>query len=289
MPPKVSIIIPAYNEEKAIGEDVDAVRRTMEKTDYPFEILVVNDGSRDRTEEIALEHGARVINHHENKGVGAARKTGIRAAEGEIIVMLDGDGTYPAYQIPDLLGYMDRCDLCVGDRSREAGTWKILRKPAKWIIRRIASYVTGKKIYDLNSGLRAFYKNTAMRFFNILPEGHSWVSTLTIAYLANGLTVKYTPIDYHPRKGSSTFNPISDTLQYLGLVFRTVMYFKPLKVFVPLAGLFFGAGVIKLFMEGPLASGPIKESTIILITFGGLVGVMGLLADLIVKLNRPAL
>lgn len=287
--PKVSIVIPAYNEEAAIGEAIEAIRQVMEASRYPFEVLVVNDGSKDRTEEIARRHGARVVNHHENKGVGWARKTGIRAAEGEIIVMMDGDGTYPAEQIPELLSYMDRCDMCVGDRSREAGTMKLLRAPAKWIIRHIASYVTGKKIYDLNSGLRAFYKDTVLKYFNILPGGHSWVSTQTIAYLASGLTVKYTPIDYHPRKGKSSFHPISDTLQYLSLVFRAVMYFNPLKVFIPLALVFFGGGVLKLLWEGPLIKhGPIKESTIILITFGGLVGVIGLLADLIVKMNRPS-
>lgn len=285
--PKISIVIPAYNEEEAIGDDVEAIRRTMDATDYAYEIIVVNDGSTDRTEAIAREKGARVVSHPENKGVGIARKTGIRAAEGEIIVMMDGDGTYPADEIPALLGYMNRCDMCVGDRTREAGTLKLLRGPAKWIIRHIASYITGKKIYDLNSGMRAFYKEQAMVFFRILPPGHSWVSTITIAYLANGLTVKYTPIAYHPRKGKSTFHPIGDTLQYLSLVFRTVMYFNPLKVFVPLTVLFLGSGVLKLLWEGPIRSGPIKESTIILITVGGLVGVMGLLADLIVKMNRP--
>jgi len=285
--PNVSVVIPTYNEEASIGEDVDAVRAALEKTDYLFEILVVNDGSSDQTESIARAHGARVLNHHENKGVGVARKTGIRQAAGPIIVMMDGDGSYPAHQIPDLLSYMNRCDMCVGDRSREAGTLKVLRGPAKWIIRHIASYVTGRKIYDLNSGLRAFYKEQATRFFRILPSGHSWVSTITIAYLTSDLTVKYTPIEYRPRKGKSTFHPVSDTLQYLGLVFRTLMYFKPLKVFIPLAVLFFGSGLAKLIWEGPLRNGPIKESTIILITVGGLVGVIGLLADLIVKLNRP--
>mgnify|MGYP006292390299 CR=1 FL=1 len=284
---KVSVVIPAYNEEAAIGEDIEDVRRAMKDAGYDYEILVVNDGSKDRTAEIAGQHGATVINHHENKGVGAARKTGIKKAAGEIIVMLDGDGTYPPRHIPEILSYMDRCDMCVGDRSREAGTMKILRGTAKWIIRHIASYITGKKIYDLNSGMRAFYKETAMKYFNILPAGHSWVSTITIAYLASGMTVKYIPIDYNPRKGKSTFHPLSDTLQYLGLVFRTVMYFNPLKVFVPLALIFFGGGAAKLIWEGPIQNGPIKESTIILITFGGLIGVMGLLADLIVKINRP--
>lgn len=285
--PSVSVIIPAYNEEAAIGEDIDAVRQAMERTAYEYEILVVNDGSSDRTAELAEEHGARVFSHFENRGVGRARTTGLRQATGDVVVMLDGDGSYPAEQIPELLAYMNRCDMCVGDRSREAGTMKFLRGPAKWTIRHIASYITGKKIYDLNSGMRAFYRDQALKFAGVLPPGHSWVSTLTIAYLANGLTVKYSPIHYHPRKGKSTFHPISDTIQYLSLVFRTVMYFNPLKVFVPLAAVFLGSGILKMFWEGPWSRGPIKESTIILIIVGGLVGVMGLLADLIVKMNRP--
>jgi len=284
--PMVTIVIPCYNEEESIGEDIDSTRKAMEATDYQYEILVINDGSQDRTEAIALERGVRVISHHENKGVGFSRKTGVREAKGELIVMIDGDGSYPAYQIPDLLGYMDRCDMCIGDRSREAGTLKLLRTPAKWVIRKIASYVTGKNIYDLNSGQRAFYRETALKFFNILPAGHSWVSTLTIAYLSNHLTVKYTPIDYHPRKGRSTFHPIMDTFQYLSLVFRTVMYFNPLKIFFPLSILFMGPGILKLLWEGPLQNGVIRESTIIIITVGGMVGTMGSLAGLIVKMNR---
>ena len=283
----VSIVLPVYNESLALGETISDIRKVMEDSKIPYEIIVVDDGSSDDSAEIAKKNNVEVIRHYENKGTGAARKSGILKSQYEIILMLDADKTYPAHQIPELLSYMDRCDMVVGDRGKEMGTLPWLRKPAKSIIKKIASFVTGKKIYDLNSGMRAFRKSMVLKFFKILPNTHSWVSTITIAYLSNNLTVKYIPIEYYKRTGKSTFHPIRDTFNYASLVFRTIMYFNPLKVFFPIALVITGSGIAKLLYEGPYLGRPIKESTIILITVGVITGVLGLLADLIVKMNRP--
>lgn len=285
--PLISIILPVFNEEEALGEVLDQTLTVMEELGEPYEILIVDDGSTDNSVQIGLSKGVRVISHPSNLGTGASRKTGILECCGERIVMSDADRTYPVDKIPELLNYLDRADLVIGDREQEAGTIAWLRKPTKSLIRRLASYVTGSKIYDLNSGLRAFRKSQILKLFNILPNTHSWVATQTIAYLANGLTVKYVPIYYFARKGQSSFHPIRDTWNYASLVFRTVMYFNPLKIFIPLSAILTAGGMGKLLYEGFVHDTRIRESTIILVTVGITMGVLGLLADLQVKLNKP--
>lgn len=286
-PVEVTIIIPALNEEAAIVQDIAEIRAAMETTGTPYEIMVVDDGSTDRTGELSLGAGARVLRHFSNRGVGAARKTGIEAARGEIIVMIDGDNSYPAHEIPTLLEYMNRCDMAVGDRRIEMGTKKLFRWFAKKSIRMLASYLTKRKIYDLNSGLRAFRKSTVLKYFSILPDGHSWVSTITIAYLASGLTVKYHPIDYFKRTGVSTFRPFADTAAFIGLVFRTVMFFKPLKFFNPVVLTIFTLGVYKTFWVDK-AFGPnrMSDSSVMLFLTALIVLALGVLAELQVRLNR---
>lgn len=282
----VTIMIPCYNEEQGIGPTIDAIRATMDRTEWQYEILVVDDSSTDRSAEVARAHGARVIQHFENKGEGRARKTGTLHARGDIVVTTDADCTYPADKIPELLAYMDRADMVVGDRSTEAGSYRWLRRPAKWIIRKIASYITGRRIYDLNSGLRCYRKADAIKFMNILPNTHSMVSTLTIAYLANALTIKYVPIDYYPRVGRSSFHPIRDTANYLLLVFRTVMYFNPVKILGPVALLLIAGGLAR-FLLAHFAHQRVPVSAAILVLSGFVVAAIGLLADMIVKMNRP--
>ncbi|MBC7261814.1 MAG: glycosyltransferase family 2 protein, partial [Chloroflexi bacterium] len=204
----ISIVIPVYNEEAAIGGDLDIIKQTMDATGKPYEVIVVNDGSTDRTEEIVRSRPwVRLLRHDQNRGTGAARTTGLKAAKGDIIIMTDGDGTYPNQDMPRLLQHMEECDMVIGARTQEQGTWKLLRTPAKWFIRNLAAYLTGTKIPDLNSGFRAFKKDIALKYLNILPTTHSWVSTITIAFLSDGYSVKYIPIDYYKRKGKSKFHP----------------------------------------------------------------------------------
>lgn len=287
-PLNVSVIIPVHNEEVAIGSDLDVIRETMEATGCNYEIIVVDDGSSDGTADtVRTRPWARLLQHTENRGTGAAMMTGIRQASGQVIVMTDGDGTYPNHDIPRLLARMDDCDMVIGARRKERGTLRWLRTPAKSFIRMLASYLTETRIPDLNSGLRAFRADLARRFFPILPNGHSWVSTITIAALSSGYAVSFVPIDYYERKGrGSHFHPIRDTYNYIILVIRATTYFNPLKVFLPMSLILFAAGIIKLVRDVIVFDWHIPGSTLmIMLTAFQLLGI-GLVADLIVRRTR---
>ncbi|MGQ9493575.1 MAG: glycosyltransferase family 2 protein [Anaerolineae bacterium] len=280
----ISIVIPVYNEEAAIGDDLDCVKRTMDATGRPYEVIVVNDGSTDRTEEIvASRPWVKLLRHDQNRGTGAARNTGIKAAKGDIIIMTDGDGTYPNQDMPRLLQCMEQCDMVIGARTQERGTLKWLRAPAKWFIRSLAAYLTGTQIPDLNSGFRAFKRDIALKYLRILPTTHSWVSTITIAFLSDGYVVKYIPIDYYKRKGRSKFHPIRDTYNYLTLVVRTVTYFNPLKVFMPVSLLLLAVGALKALYDIVAYRFHFAPSTLLLLLTAIQIAVLGLLADLIVR------
>lgn len=291
-PLDLTIIFPAYNEEEALGDDLDDTQRAMENTQYRYEIMVVDDGSRDRTAEIALERPwVRLIQHQHNRGNGAARTTGVRHALGRIVAFSDADRTYPVDQIPAMMAMMDAgADMVIGARRVEAGTLKMLRMPAKWFVRKLAEFMTGTRIPDLNSGLRMQRRDVTQRFLPILPTTHSWVSTITIAFLSASFTVQWLPIDYYPRVGRSTFHPVRDTYNYLMLCVRTVMYFNPLKIFLPLALMLLIGGTVKyVFFDIIWRFNPdwglpsMPATTLALIVTGLQVLVIGLLADLIVR------
>jgi glycosyltransferase involved in cell wall biosynthesis len=284
----ISVVIPVYNEEEAIGGDLDLIKTTMDATGLAYEIIVVNDGSTDRSVEIISSRPyVKLVHHERNRGNGAARTTGMKAAKGDIIIMTDGDGTYPNQDIPKLLEYMEQYDMVIGARVKEMGTVKWLRTPAKWFIRKLASYLTETEIPDLNSGLRAFRKDLAFKYLHILPNTHSWVSTITIAFLSDGYSVKFVPIDYYKRKGKSKFHPLKDTYNYLALVVRSVMYFNPLKVFLPVTLALALAGVLKLVRDiVHYRSFYVPGVTLMLILMAIQVAVIGLLADLIVRRAR---
>ncbi len=283
--PKISIIIPAFNEEEAIAKDIDTVKDTMAKAGFEYEVIVVDDGSTDRTAEISRSKDITLIQHKHNRGTGSAVMTGIKHAKGEIIVTTDADNTYPNQDIPRLIKEMQSYDMVVGWRQREKGSLPLLRGPVKFVIRKLAEYITRTKIPDLNSGFRAFQRDSVLRYFNILPQGHSWVSTITVAFLSDNLEVKYIPIEYYPRVGKSKFHPITDTYNYLMLVFRTVMYFKPLKIFFPLSFIILLWGSVRTICDA-LIIHKIKESDIIIFLAGLIIFVLGLIADLVVKMGR---
>lgn len=281
----LSMVIPAHNERGAIGEVIDSVRAALDRTGCPYEIVVVDDGSTDGTAGIASEMGVEVLRFPKNRGVGVARSMGVRKARGEIIVMIDADMTYPAESIPELVSATERYDMVIGARKKEAGSVALLRRPAKAFIQAIASYLVREKILDLNSGMRAFRREAALQYLPILPRGHSWVSTITIAFSNDGYLVGYVPIDYRKRRGKSTFHPVKDTLNYLALVIRTVTYFNPLRVFLPVSILVFLLGIVSGTLN-LLVSRTLQQIDIILIIFALLLGMMGLLADVIVASRR---
>ncbi len=293
--PAVSMIVPAFNEEAAIGDELDDLRAALDASGMTWEILVIDDGSTDRTAEIAATRPfARTIAHAHNRGNGAARTTGVRAARGHIVAFTDADRTYPVNRLPEMLAMMENgADMVIGARRVEAGTLRFLRIPAKAFIRKLAEYMTGSRIPDLNSGLRVQRRDETRRFLPILPSSHSWVSTITIAFLSADFVVKWLPIDYFPRVGRSTFHPLRDSYNYLSLVIRTVMYFNPLKIFLPLSILLTVGGTLKYFVYDifwrvvlgaeTFYMPSMPSTTLALIVSGLQVAVIGLLADLIVR------
>lgn len=282
---KVSAVIPAYNEQGAIARVVQEVRAALQQAGYTHEILVVDDGSSDLTALRAEEAGARVIRHKENRGSGASRKSGILASRGEWVLMIDADGTYPAGAIPQILSPLEEFSQVIGARVVERGTHRWLRTFAKEVIRRLAVFLVGKAIPDLNSGLRAFRKKEMLPFLHLVPDGFSCVSSMTLAFLTNGLPVAFVPVEYFSRVGKSKFHPVKDTYRYLLTVLRIVTYFAPLKVFMPLCLALLGLGILKGLVD-LVFTGSLQESDIILFLTAVMVGAMGLLADLIVAQGK---
>jgi len=283
----VSIILPAYNEEAAIGQVINDVKKTMSRTSYDYEIIVVDDVSTDSTVEIAEFHEVKVIKRTINRGSGASRKTGIRCANGEIIVMLDADCSYEASDIPKLLEHFPEYDQVNGARTSEKGSLKILRAPAKLLIRKLACYLTDTKIPDLNTGFKAFKKDIMMRYLWVIPDGFSCVTTMTLAFISEGYAVKYVPTKYHKRIGKSKFHPVLDTYSYILTIVRMVMYFNPLKIFLPVSLIVFTVAALKTIQD--LFINIIPDTTfmnVVLLISSIIIAVLGLLADLIVAQGR---
>lgn len=289
---QVTVLLPAYNEEGAVERVLAEIVEALADEPLRYEILLVDDASTDRTAERAERFAAdcwqcpvRVVRCAENRGAGAARKVGVREARGEIVVMLDADGSYPAAAIPALLRWFPTYDQVNGARTSEQGTLPWLRKPTKWFIRKLACYLTGHKIPDLNTGLKAFKREAMLPWLWVVPDGFSCVTTMTLAFLTNGYAVKYVPTDYRPRIGHSKFHPIKDTLAYLSTVLRIVLYFRPLKVFLPLSGLLMLLGTAKTIFDW-CGTGSMQESDIVVFVGGFMTCMIGLLAEVIVAHHR---
>jgi len=282
----LSVVIPAYNEEESIGDVIKKLQNILENSGYNYDVIVVDDGSTDKTADIVQETGVRLIRHPFNRGYGAALKTGIRHAQHDIVVITDADGTYPVDAIPSLVERMSEHDMVVGARTGESVKIPFIRQPAKWMLGKIANYLTGTKIPDLNSGLRAFRKDVALKFFNLLPSGFSFTTTITLAMLTNDYLVHYVPIDYYKRVGKSKIKPIRDTSRFLSLIFRTVMYFNPLKVFLPISAALLIAA-LAVFFYSLLFTPKIMDATVTIIIMTAVqVVVIGMLADLIDKRSQ---
>ena len=280
-----SIIIPAYNEEAGIASVIEGILSVMDRSNIDYELLVVDDGSTDRTAEIVRESGVGLIQHSSNRGYGAALKTGISRANYKAILITDADGTYPDERIPDLIRVYKEgnFDMVIGARTGENVSVPIMRKPAKWIISKLANYLTRMKIPDLNSGLRVMRKEALEKFMQILPDGFSFTTTITLALLTNAYSVKYVQVDYYKRKGTSKINPIKDTFNFIVLIIRTVLYFNPLSVFVPLSLLLVVLAIVVLLGGWFFLGVFMDQSFGIIIMTAVVVMSIGMLADLIDK------
>jgi glycosyltransferase involved in cell wall biosynthesis len=281
----VTVIVPAYNEENGIGRVLDELRSSRSRSDWSFEIVVVDDGSSDRTAEIARDHGVTVVAHGANRGYGAALKSGIRTARSPYILIIDADGTYPIDAIPKLLASARGRDMVVGARTGSRVQGPLLRRPARWFLRRLAAYLAETEIPDLNSGLRVFRRDRALQFFPILPSGFSFTTTISLALLCNDGQVEYIPIDYAKRTGRSKIRPIRDTLNFFLLIIRAILYFNPLRIFVPASLLILGGFGVS-FAYDVFVLTDLTEKTLIFLFAGVQLMAVGILADMISKSPR---
>lgn len=240
--PAVSVVLPARNEEAAVGTVVGDVRRVLTELGLAHEIIVVDDGSTDATAETARHAGARVIRHAYGIGNGAAVKSGLRHARGERIVLMDADGQHDATDIPRLLEALARYDLVVGART-SASEGAFHRNIANRIYNRFATYIARRPILDLTSGFRAVRRSVALAFIDLLPNEFSYPSTITLCVCRSGHALHYIPIRAARRKGHSKIRIFRDGLRFFLILFKIGTLFAPFRVFLPIAAAFFLSGL----------------------------------------------
>lgn len=282
----VSVIIPAFNEQDSLRETIDKILKVLRNSGSNFELIVVNDGSNDKSKMVLdsiNNEKVRVIHHPTNRGYGASLKTGIKNSKHPWILITDADGTYPIDRIPDLISQAGNYDMVIGARVGKKVSDTISRAIGRGIIRRFASYVAGEKITDINSGLRIFRRRDALRFWHLFPDGFSFTTTITVASHTIGNSVKYVAIDYYKRSGKSSIKPIRDFIGFTSLIARLALYFRPLKVFAPIATMLFILAWIVLVGSWLFLPRILDASFAILIIASFQTLFLGLLADMIVK------
>jgi glycosyltransferase involved in cell wall biosynthesis len=278
----VAVVIPAYNEEHGVAPTLERVKAIMAAMPCTSEIVIVDDGSTDGTARAAAVPGVRVIRLPQNRGYGAALKAGILATRSEFVLITDADGTYPPEAIPALYDAMERCDMSVGARAPDDRSILKRRRLAKRFLGWLASYLAGRQIPDLNSGLRLMRRPVLMQFLHILPAGFSFTTTITLSMLCNGYHVEYQPIQCAVRVGSSKLRA-KEFMNFIMLVLRTIVLFNPLKVFLPISAALFAIGLRKLVYDVYLWN--LSETTVMAFLAGIVVGSVGLLADMIARVN----
>jgi glycosyltransferase involved in cell wall biosynthesis len=256
--PYVSIILPCYNEQGHVTAEVERICAAMDASGYSYELLAFDDASTDETLTRLYEAAPRfpcmqIVPFHRNGGSGTVRRIGTQRSRGEIVVWTDADMTYPNERIPELVQMLEKERL------------------------------TNSQIPDLNSGLRAFRRQVAQPYLRLLPPGFSCVTTITVAFLSNQHEVRYVPIEYAKRSGTSKFKFVKDAYRYILQVLRMVMYFNPLKVLMPVALFLLGLGIIKGIYDMVAHPFRFADNTVLIFVTGLLIASLALLADLIVR------
>jgi polyisoprenyl-phosphate glycosyltransferase len=230
----LSVVIPALNEQTAIEETVQVIDQALSEAGIEHEIIVVNDGSTDQTGELAAACGATVIDHPTPGGYGRSLKDGIARARYELIAITDADGTYPNERLVDLYRMVaeEGFDMLIGARTGPNYRGSFFKMPARRVFLWLSEYASGRKIDDINSGLRVFRRELCDRYKHTISNGFSFTTTITLAAMLNGYFVKYVPIVYHTRKGSSHVRYLRDTLRALQIIVESILYYNPLKMYL---------------------------------------------------------
>jgi glycosyltransferase involved in cell wall biosynthesis len=276
----LSIVIPAKNEDTAIGEVVAAARQR-----YPdAQLIVVDDGSTDNTAQVAAEAGATVVRHPESLGNGAAIKAGARAANGDIIAFMDGDGQHDAGEFEPLLAKLDEgFEMVIGARSSGSHA-NVGRLWANGIYNVIASWLTGRRILDLTSGFRVVRASLFKRFLYLLPNGFSYPTTITMAFLRAGYPIRFEPIPVAQRIGKSHIRPIRDGIRFMVIIFKIATLYSPLKIFLPISATFFATG-LGWYLYTYATIGRFTNMSMLLFSASVIVFLIGLISEQITALT----
>jgi len=280
---KISVVVPTYNEEESIAETISQLKKELDNLKIEYEIIIVNDGSKDKTQKILNNiNYIKTIKHPINKGYGASLKTGIKNSSYDWILIIDADGTYPIHSIPEFIKNTDKYDLITGRRDKPNSAIPFERKYAKKFLNKFASYLSGKKIPDLNSGLRIFKKEIVLKYWELFPDKFSFTSTLTMICSTHGYETKFIPIDYYKRTGKSSIKS-TDFLNFIKLVTKLSLFFKPIKVFTPISLFIFFIAiclVIGYFMN--ITNGFLDTTFIVLCATALQTFFFGVLAEIII-------
>ncbi len=280
----ISVIIPSYREEKVIGGIVSNVRRVMDTTGQSHEIIVVNDGSDDGTAAEAQKAGALVVSHPYNTGNGAAIKTGIRRAKGNILVMMDGDDQHNPEDIPRLLENMDKYDMVVGARTGNSKS-HLQRNMVNGLYNIFASCICKRKIQDLTSGFRTIKADIARQFVSLLPNTFSYPTTITMAVIRGGFSLAYVPIKANRRVVRSKIRLISDGSRFFLIIIKIATLFSPMLVFLPVSAIMFLTGVGYGFFKILFMGGRYGQTSAMLITMSVVIFMVGLVSEQIAQLR----
>jgi len=279
----ISVIIPAYNEETGIQSTLEDL--VAGKYHEKYEIIVVDDGSDDRTKEICESFPVRVVSHTVNKGYGAALKTGIRKATADKVVFMDSDGQHNPKYLDQLVEMLDKYEMVIGCRTEDSFQVKN-RQAGKKLIRLIGEFLVEQKLPDYNSGFRGFDKKLIREMLHFMPNGFSFSTTSTLGFMKEGYNIGTFPIVVEERVGrKSSVKFIKDGTKTMMLLLRIIMLFNPLKIFLP-ASLISGTAGLVYGVWGFVIAGRFSNGAIILLTLGMILFFIGLIADQISLLNR---
>ena len=267
-PAQVSVVIPAFNEQEAIADVVGRVRGRGAWR----EVLVVDDGSTDHTGERAAQAGARVIRHPYNKGNGAAVKTGIREAHGDVVLLMDADGQHDPEDMARVVEGVGVHDMVIGARSSKDQS--SVRALGNAVFRTLASWLTGRPIPDLTSGFRAARRDRLLEILHLLPNGFSYPTTSCLALMKAGHNVTFVPVSAHPRVGTSKIRVVRDGVRFVLIILKIVTLYSPLKVFFPISavsfllGLLYGIWNVVVHGKIPMGSALLIQLAVVVFLFG---------------------
>ena len=280
-PERISVLIPAFNEQGSIG----ALVKRVKTAGNWLEVVVIDDGSSDGTAEAAEAAGARVIRHPYNKGNGAAVKSAIREAKGDLVLLMDADGQHDPEDIRKLIGPLGEYDMVVGARDWSAQA-NASRGLGNWLLARLASYLCGRKISDLTSGFRAARRDRLREFLHLLPNGFSYPTTSTMAFVRAGYNLLFVPIEGRKRSADShsKMRPWREGARFLIIILRMITLFSPLRIFLPIAATFFALGFWYLVYT-IITEVHVTNTSVLLLTASAVLFLFGLLSEQIAFLR----